>query len=162
MVSADARARTIAHRAAFEAQIPTEVRRQDESRSPLHHESDAGKTALSLPWRTIDRSQDRGRQSADCRSTAAAVESVSRGRREILKSPRHLPRVTPQCVNASERQQPARLVLDGRRTTLVSRRASRARGRREGWRARSRPVRRSLRPAFVRRTAASYTQSSLI
>jgi hypothetical protein len=46
MVSADARARPIVHRAAFEAQIPTEVLRQDESRRPVHHEGDAGKTAL--------------------------------------------------------------------------------------------------------------------
>src|SRR5262249_327855 len=34
LVSADARARPIAHRTAVEAQIPTEVLRQDRSRSP--------------------------------------------------------------------------------------------------------------------------------
>jgi hypothetical protein len=76
MVSADARARPIAHRAAFEAQIPTEVLRQDESRRPVHHEGDAGETALPIPRRTIDWPQVRGRQSADCRSTAATLESV--------------------------------------------------------------------------------------
>src|SRR5262249_23187948 len=53
--------------------------------------------------------------------TWQAALSVSRGRREILKSPRHLPRVTPPCPNAFERQQPDRLVLEERRTTLVSR-----------------------------------------
>src|SRR6266446_3743149 len=62
----DVRAWPVAQRAAFEAQIPTEVLRQDQSRSPVHHEGAARKAALSLPWRTIDRSQDRGRQSPDC------------------------------------------------------------------------------------------------
>src|SRR5262249_49096769 len=33
--------RPIAHRTAFEAQIPTEVLRQDPSRSPVHHEGEA-------------------------------------------------------------------------------------------------------------------------
>ena len=37
MVSTDARVRPIAQRATFEAQILTEVLRQDESRMPVHH-----------------------------------------------------------------------------------------------------------------------------
>ena len=139
MVSADARARPIAHRAVFEAQIPTEVLRQDQSRSAVHHEGCAGKAALPIPRRAVDRSQDSRRQRQNCRSAATALEGVSRGRREILRSPPHLPRVTPPCANASERQQPDRLVLEERRsTTLVSRRSSRARGPR--WRGSARAL----------------------
>jgi hypothetical protein len=41
-----AQTRPIAHRAAFETQIPTEVLRQNPSRSPVHHEGGAGKAAL--------------------------------------------------------------------------------------------------------------------
>ena len=85
MVSTDARVRPIAQRATFEAQILTEVLRQDESRMPVHHEGDAGKTALSLPWLTIDRSQDPGRESADCRGAAMAVEGVPRRQADVLK-----------------------------------------------------------------------------
>src|SRR5260221_11471447 len=69
--------RPVAQRAAFEAQIPTEVLRQDQSRSAVYHEGAARKAAQSLPWRTIDRSQDRGRQSPDRRSTATALEGIS-------------------------------------------------------------------------------------
>src|SRR5262249_42877863 len=55
LVSPDARARPVAQGAAFEAQIPTEVLRQNPSRSPVHHEGGAGKAALPIPWRAIDR-----------------------------------------------------------------------------------------------------------
>ncbi len=41
--------RPVAQRAAFEAQIPTEVLRQDQSRSSVHHEDCAGKAALPVP-----------------------------------------------------------------------------------------------------------------
>jgi hypothetical protein len=42
--------RGLSHRrAAFEAQIPTEVLRQDQSRSAVHHEGCAGKAALPVP-----------------------------------------------------------------------------------------------------------------
>jgi hypothetical protein len=109
MVSADARARPIAHRAAFEAQIPTEVLRQDENRMPVHHEGDAGKTALPIPRRTIDRPQDRGRQSTDCRGAA----------------------------NASERQQPDRLILEECRSTVSRRSRGREAGGRLGMLARA-------------------------
>src|SRR6266446_1826319 len=49
LVSAAVRARPVAHSAAFEAQIPTEVLRQDQSRSSVHHEGCAGKAALPVP-----------------------------------------------------------------------------------------------------------------
>ena len=65
--------------AAFEAQIPTEVLRQNPSRSPVHHEGGAGKAALPIPRRAVDRSQDRGRQSPDSRCAAATLESAPRG-----------------------------------------------------------------------------------
>jgi hypothetical protein len=45
LVSAAVRARPVAQRAAFEAQIPTEVLRQDQSRSAVHHEADRQRTA---------------------------------------------------------------------------------------------------------------------
>jgi hypothetical protein len=83
LVSQDARTRPIAHRAAFEAQIPTEVLRQNPSRSPVHHEGGAGKAALPIP-RRFDRSQDHGRQSPDSRGAAATLESAPRGGREVL------------------------------------------------------------------------------
>ncbi len=54
-VSAAVRARPVAQRAAFEAQIPTEVLRQDSSRSPVHHEGSAGKAALSVSRRDVHR-----------------------------------------------------------------------------------------------------------
>ena len=42
--------RGLSHReAAFEAQISTEVLRQDQSRSSVHHEGCAGKAALPVP-----------------------------------------------------------------------------------------------------------------
>ena len=47
-MSAAVRARPVAQRAAFEAQISTKVLRQDSSRSPVHHEGAARKAALSL------------------------------------------------------------------------------------------------------------------
>jgi len=84
LVSQDARTRPIAHRAAFETQIPTEVLRQNPSRSPVHHECGAGKAALPIPRRAVDRSQDRGRQSPDSRSAATSLESAPRGEREVL------------------------------------------------------------------------------
>ena len=84
MVSTDARVRPIAQRATFEAQILTEVLRQDESRMPVHHEGDAGKTA-PIPRRAVDRSQDNRRQSQNCRSTATAVESVPSRQADVLK-----------------------------------------------------------------------------
>src|SRR5262249_62032583 len=65
LVSPDARARPVAQGAAFEAQIPTEVLRQNPSRSPVHHEGGARKATLPLPWRAIDRSQDRGARIAE-------------------------------------------------------------------------------------------------
>ena len=68
--------------AGSEAQVPTEVLRQDPSRSTMHHEGGAGKAALPIPRRAIDRSQDRGRQSQNCRSAAPSLEGVSRGREE--------------------------------------------------------------------------------
>ncbi len=80
MVSRDARTRPIAHRAAFETQIPTEVLRQNPSRSPVHHEGGAGKAALPIPRRAVDRSQDRGRQSPDSRCATTALESAPRGK----------------------------------------------------------------------------------
>jgi hypothetical protein len=43
LVSQDARTRPIAHRAAFEPQIPTELLRQNPPRSTLHREGGAGK-----------------------------------------------------------------------------------------------------------------------
>ena len=75
-----ARTRPVAHRAAFETQIPTEVLRQNSSRSPVHHEGGAGKAALPIPRRAVDRSQDRGRQSPDSRCAAATLESAPRGK----------------------------------------------------------------------------------
>jgi hypothetical protein len=54
-VSAAVRARPVAQRAAFEAQIPTEVLRQDQSRSAVHHEGSAGKAALSVSRRDVHR-----------------------------------------------------------------------------------------------------------
>jgi hypothetical protein len=84
-VSQDVRTWPVAQRAAVKAQIPTEVLRQNPSRRPVHHEGDAGKTALSLPWLTIDRSQDPGRESADCRGAAMAVEGVPRRQADVLK-----------------------------------------------------------------------------
>jgi hypothetical protein len=86
LVSRDARTRPIAHWTAIEAQIPTEVLRQDPSRSPVHHEGGAGKAALPIPRRAIDWSQDHGRQSPDCRGAATALESAPRGEREVPKA----------------------------------------------------------------------------
>ena len=54
-LSAAVRARPVAQRAAFEAQIPTEVLRQDQSRSAVHHEGSAGKAALSVSRRDVHR-----------------------------------------------------------------------------------------------------------
>jgi len=42
----------------LEAQISAEVWRQDESGSAVHHESGAGKKALPVSWRAIDRTED--------------------------------------------------------------------------------------------------------
>jgi hypothetical protein len=62
-VSQDARARPLAERAAFEAQIPTEVLRQDQSRSAVHHErgaasGDADSTVVYLgPKRRLGRAR---------------------------------------------------------------------------------------------------------
>lgn len=75
-VPQDVRARAVAQRAAAETQIPTEVLREDPSRSPVHHEGGARKATLPLPWRAIDRSQDRGRQSPHSRDAAATLEGV--------------------------------------------------------------------------------------
>ena len=86
-MSANARMRPIAHRAAFEAQIPTKVLRQDPSRSPVHHEGSAGKAAMPIPRRLIHRAQDSRRQSADCRSAAAEVEVVPRHKNNVLRAP---------------------------------------------------------------------------
>jgi hypothetical protein len=83
-VSQDARTRPIAHRTAFEAQIPTEVLRQNPSRSPVHHEGRAREAALPIPRRVVDRPQDSRRQSPDCRSATTALESAPRGEREVL------------------------------------------------------------------------------
>jgi hypothetical protein len=58
LVSQDARTRRIAHRASLEAQISTEVLRQDPSRSAVHHESGAGEKALPVSRRAIDRAED--------------------------------------------------------------------------------------------------------
>src|SRR6266436_2367956 len=55
LASQDVRARPVAQRAAFEAQIPTEVLRQDQSRSSVHHEGCAGKAALPVPRRAVYR-----------------------------------------------------------------------------------------------------------
>jgi hypothetical protein len=76
LVSPDARARPVAQGAAFEAQVPPEVRCEDSSRSPVHHEGGARKATLPLPWRAIDRSQDGGRQSPHSRGAAATLEGV--------------------------------------------------------------------------------------
>jgi hypothetical protein len=61
----------------LESQISTKVLRQDSSRSPVHHEDDAGKTALPVPRRAVDRPQDNRRQSQNCRGTATALEGIS-------------------------------------------------------------------------------------
>ena len=50
-----------AQRAAVEAQIPTEVLRQDPSRSPVHHEGGAGKAALPIPRRHVSLCQVRNK-----------------------------------------------------------------------------------------------------
>jgi hypothetical protein len=42
----------------LEAQISAEVWRQDESGSAVHHESGAGKKALPVSRRAIDRAED--------------------------------------------------------------------------------------------------------
>jgi hypothetical protein len=68
-----------------EAQISAEVLRHDESGSPVHHEGGAGEEAMSIPRRAIDRSQDRGRQGADCRGAATAVASVPRRANDVLR-----------------------------------------------------------------------------
>ena len=75
MVSTDARVRPIAQRATFEAQILTEVLRQDESRMPVHHEGDAGKTA-PIPRRAVDLAQDSRRQSQPKHSGVARTRSA--------------------------------------------------------------------------------------
>src|SRR5258708_1496790 len=72
LVSAAVRARPVAQRAAFEAQIPTEVLRQDQSRSSVHHEGCAGKAALPVSRRHVHRAQDEGWSRPDRRSTATA------------------------------------------------------------------------------------------
>jgi hypothetical protein len=77
LVSQDARARPVERRPAVEAQISTEVLRQDESGSAVHHESGAGKKALPVSRRAIDRAEDCCRPRTHCRGTAAAVEQVS-------------------------------------------------------------------------------------
>ena len=70
--------RGLAQRAAFEAQIPTKVLRQDPSRSPVHHEGSAGRAAMPLPWWAIDRPRDNRRQSQNCRSAATSLEGAFR------------------------------------------------------------------------------------
>ena len=50
----------------------------------MHHEGGAGKAALPIPRRAVDRSQDRGRQSPDSRCAAATLEGVPCGEREVL------------------------------------------------------------------------------
>ena len=77
LVSQNARARPVAQRAAFEAQIPTKVLRQDQSRSSVHHEGCAGKAALSVSRRNVHRAQDEGWSRPDRRSTATALEGIS-------------------------------------------------------------------------------------
>src|SRR5262249_5007413 len=69
-----------------EAQIPTEVLRQNPSRSAMHHEGGAGKAALPIPRRAVDRAQDSRRQSQNCRSAATSLEDVSGGEREVPKA----------------------------------------------------------------------------
>ena len=54
-LSAAVRARPVAERAAFEAQISTKVLRQDQSRSAVYHEGCAGKAALPVPRRAVYR-----------------------------------------------------------------------------------------------------------
>jgi hypothetical protein len=66
-VSQDARARPLAERAAFEAQIPTEVLRQDQRRRAVHHEGGADSTAGCLP------AQNEGWSRPDSRSTTTAL-----------------------------------------------------------------------------------------
>jgi hypothetical protein len=73
-VSQDARARPLAERAAFEAQIPTEVLRQDQSRSAVHHEGGAGQAAMPIPRRAVYRAQNEGWSRPDSRSITTALE----------------------------------------------------------------------------------------
>jgi hypothetical protein len=73
LVSQDVRARPVAQGAAVEAQIPTEVLRQDQSRSSLHHEGGAGKAALPVPRRNVYRAQNRGWSCPDSRNAASTV-----------------------------------------------------------------------------------------
>jgi hypothetical protein len=76
-VSQAARARPVAQRAAFEAQIQTEVLRQDQSRSCVPHEGCAGKAALPFPRRDVYWAQNKGRSRADSRGTATPLEGIS-------------------------------------------------------------------------------------
>jgi hypothetical protein len=75
-VPQEARARPVAQRAAFAAQIPTEVLRQDPSWSPVHHAGGAGKAALPVPRRAVERTENRRRPRAYCRGAAEAVERI--------------------------------------------------------------------------------------
>jgi hypothetical protein len=52
----------------------------------VHHESGAGKKALPIPRRAVDRPQDNRRQRQNCRSTATSLEGVSRGETEALRA----------------------------------------------------------------------------
>ena len=63
--------------AGSEAQVPTEVLRQDPSRSTMHHEGGAGKAALPIPRRDVYRAQNKGWSRPDSGGTATALEGLS-------------------------------------------------------------------------------------
>jgi hypothetical protein len=89
LVSADARARPVAARAAPEAQIPTEVPRQDPSRSAVHHEGRARQAPVPIPWRKIDRSPNGCWPRQDSRSSATALEGVPVTESAVVSVSRH-------------------------------------------------------------------------
>jgi hypothetical protein len=113
-VPQDVRARAVAQRAAVETQIPTEVLREDPSRSPLHHEGGAGKAPLPVPRRIVDRTHDGRRQSQDCRSAATPPEGVSGGRQGILRSRSSAARGSSHVERWSAGKQAADVIRIGR------------------------------------------------
>ena len=85
LVSADARVRPVGTRAAFEAQIPTEVPRQDPSRSPLHHEGGARKASLPFTrWQVHWPSNGRRSRPHSSSSATALEDPFGRRKRDSL------------------------------------------------------------------------------
>jgi len=56
---------------------PTEVLRQDPSRSSMHHEGGTAEGALPIPRRDVYRAQNKGWSRPDRRSSATALEGLS-------------------------------------------------------------------------------------